>query len=123
MNTATLQTDLKQFTGTQCYWRVHSNVILTDGAKYLADKAGAYWLMDIIWSITPKLTANEDEFFVLALERGEGNTAEVVVDRGRGHEKPLYTQHIPFTDFPLESQTLYIQKSDRHFVVMLPSEY
>lgn len=123
MNTATLQSDLKQFTGTQCYWRVHPNLMLTDGAKYLADKAGAYWLMDIIWSITPKLTANEDEFFVLALERGEGNTAEVVVDRGRGNEKPLYTQHIPFTDFPLESQTLYIQKSERNFVVMLPSEY
>lgn len=123
MNTATLQSDLKRFTGTQCYWRVHPNVMLTDGAKYLADKAGAFWLMDIIWSITPKLAANEDEFFVLALERGEDNTAEVVVDRGRGNEKPLYSQHIPFTDFPLESQTLYIQKSEHNFVAMLPSEY
>jgi hypothetical protein len=123
MNPALLERDLKQFCGTENHWRIYPNVMLTDGAKFLADNAGVYWLIDIIWSITPKLKVDEGEFFVLALERGTDNTAEVIVDRGRGHEKPLYTQHIPFTDFPLESQTLYIQESGDYFVVMLPGEY
>ena len=44
------ESDLWQFTGTE-HWYRHAlvrNVSFTDGAKYLADHAGAYWLLDII---------------------------------------------------------------------------
>ena len=41
---------LKQFTGTE-YWYRHGlvrTVLFTDGAKYVADQGGAYWLLDEI---------------------------------------------------------------------------
>ena len=42
--------DLLQFTGTE-QWHRHGivrDVLYTDGAKYVADLAGAYWLLDEI---------------------------------------------------------------------------
>jgi ParB family chromosome partitioning protein len=42
--------DLNNFTGSE-HWYRHGmvrNVLFTDGAKYVADKAGAYWLLDEI---------------------------------------------------------------------------
>ena len=43
-------TQLALFTGTQHYYRLARKHLLTDGTKYLADAAGAYWLMDAIAS-------------------------------------------------------------------------
>ena len=55
-----LESSLPHFTGTEEYHRIRypwlrKDFLLTDGAKYLADKAGliggtAYWLIDIIAS-------------------------------------------------------------------------
>ena len=42
--------DLRQFTGSE-NWHRHGlvpSVLLTDGAKYVADAGGAYWLLDEI---------------------------------------------------------------------------
>jgi hypothetical protein len=42
--------DLRQFTGTE-QWHRHGIVrdaLFTNGAKYVADQAGAYWLLDEI---------------------------------------------------------------------------
>lgn len=50
---------LDTFTGTGSYYNyspIFRNVVLTDGAKYVADhggKHGAYWLMDAIASQIP----------------------------------------------------------------------
>jgi hypothetical protein len=42
--------DLRQFTGTEQWYRhgIVRDVLFTDGAKYVADQAGAYWLIDEI---------------------------------------------------------------------------
>ena len=42
--------DLAAFHGTAHWYRhgVIRNVLYTDGAKYVADQAGAYWLLDAI---------------------------------------------------------------------------
>jgi hypothetical protein len=39
--------DLQQFTGSEHWYRhgINRNVLFTDGAKYVADTAGAYWLL------------------------------------------------------------------------------
>ncbi len=47
--TKTLNTaDLAQFTGSENWYRhaINHAVLFTDGAKYVADQAGAYWLLD-----------------------------------------------------------------------------
>lgn len=44
--------DLTQFTGSENWYRhgLNPKVLFTDGAKYVADEGGAYWLLDIIAS-------------------------------------------------------------------------
>ncbi len=44
------ESELAQFTGTE-YWYRHAfkrSITYTDGVKYVAEKAGAYWLIDEI---------------------------------------------------------------------------
>ncbi len=44
------QAELAQFTGTEQYYKHLGGLVYTDGVKYLAEKAGSYWLLDIIAS-------------------------------------------------------------------------
>jgi hypothetical protein len=116
-----LHRHLVQFSGTERYHRTHPALLATDGAKYLADEAGAYWLLDIVWSVLPRIT---DEFAVLELQLEEGSCcAVVVIDDGREPKTTYHRQEIPYTDFPLQKIKLYIQQYGRERVVMLPSEY
>lgn len=118
---AELLGDLAQFSGTEAYHRTHPGLLATDGAKYLADAAGAYWLLDIVWSVLSKIA---DEFAVLELTRGEGSShAEVVIHDGREPKTVYHQQAIPYTDFPLLSIKLYVQENGLERVVMLPGEY
>jgi hypothetical protein len=78
----------------------------TDGAKYVADEGGAYWLLDVI--AIAHLYANsdfEEEFQVWTLKVREGRTASLICDDGDNNI--VYTQHIEFTDFPLDEIKLY----------------
>jgi hypothetical protein len=112
-------TQLSQFIGTEGYWRISPSAVLTDGAKYLADGAGAYWLMDAIASYLPQFTGKED-FIVAKLVR-TGISAQLTLDDGNG--RVLDQQHIPYTDFPLISIQLYACWGGEFWVLMLCSEY
>jgi len=115
-----LQNNLEQFTGTEQYYTHHS-LLLTDGAKYLAEKAQCYWLMDVIWSHThcEKWLGKED--FIVCTLTVLNSKATVAFDDGNSNI--LMTQEIPFTDFPLNKIKLYVVSDGSNFVVMLPSEY
>ncbi len=112
--------NLAQFSGTERYHRTHPGLLATDGAKYLADEAGAYWLLDIIWSVLPKVT---DEFAVLELSVQDNRRAAVVIHDGREPQTSYHEQSIPWTDFPLEQIKLYLQQNGQERVVMLMGEY
>jgi hypothetical protein len=123
-----LAEQLSHFTGTERYYRhwCGSSIYLTDGAKFLAEKAQAYWLMDIIASAHPYY--KHDEFVVVELLKTD-DSAVLTIKPDAG-QPPYYTQHIPYTDFPLANITLYaalggLSEDDPspRFVVMLPSEY
>lgn len=48
-----IKSDLSQFTGSSTFTKfspLFPNVVLTEGAEFLADECGAYWLMDMIAS-------------------------------------------------------------------------
>ncbi len=112
---------LTQFRGTEHYYRTHPGLLATDGAKYLADEAGAYWLFDLVWGALPKII---DEFAILELSLRDGtNGAEVKIHDGREPETVYHRQEIVRTDFPLPSVTLYIQQNRSDWVVLLRSEY
>jgi hypothetical protein len=111
---------LHQFTGTENWYRhaLNRKVLFTDGAKYMADRAGAYWLLDEIALIQPCNTSVAAEGFQLwKLAVRPDNTATLACEDGNG--KAVFTKEITFTDFPLDEITLYFTDN----VILLPSEY
>ena len=126
--TITKLADLGHFTGTAQYWRyspLFPSVLLTDGAKYVAEEGEAFWLMDAIASVQSIPMIRNDEalqsiqFWRLAVhpDRSAPLTCE------RDEDDIVYTQEIQFTDFPLDRFLLYVCPSERGKVIMLPSEY
>lgn len=112
--------ELAHFSGTENYYRYHT-LLLTDGAFYLAEKAECFWLMDVIWSHAMENRWYGKEDFITCKLTVQDNVGDVVFDDGNG--RTLVTQHIPFTDLPLESIQLFIVRGERNLVVMLPGEY
>jgi len=60
--------DLSQFYGSENLyrWNFLTKSVLTDGTKYLAEVAGAYWLFDAIDSHLMAQGLNENTEFVVA---------------------------------------------------------
>ena len=120
METADLKCELAQFTGTEKYYRIYPEVVLTDGTKYLADEASCYWLMDLYASHLASVDPNIESFTCLKLtKRGLG--AEILIEDGNTHA--LAKQQIEYTDFPLESFMFYAVWAGDFWVLMLRSEY
>ena len=111
--------DLAQFTGTEHYYRLNRRCLVTDGAKYLAENAGAYWLLDVAASYLIEL--GTADWFVLVRLRVQDFTAELTVEDGNGSVRAR--KHISFTDFPRDEQLLYACWDGENWVIMLPSEY
>ena len=112
-------TQLTQFIGTTGYYRISRKHLLTDGAKYLADAAGAYWLMDAIASHLQEIGTSD--WFVFVRMKVEGTSATMIYEDGNGHEHAR--QEIGYTDFPMSSISLYACFDGEHWVIMLKSEY
>jgi hypothetical protein len=112
--------DLRQFYGSE-HWLRHSinpNVSFTDGAKYVADQAGAYWLLDEIALIQPynkRVAAEAFQFWKLVVRPDQ--TATLTCDDRNGNI--VCTKEIAYTEFPLDEITLYFANN----VIHLPSEH
>ena len=114
--------DLSQFYGTEHYYRyspLFPKLLLTDGAKYLAEEAGAYWLMDMVGSYLSKVT---DEFAIVSLVKGESGAKFSITD-DVPPDVTYASQEIEYTDFPLPEIKMYLCKQDAYWVLMLTSEY
>jgi hypothetical protein len=126
METATkiTQSDLVQFSGTENYYRhaINRRVTFTDGMKFLADKAGAYWLLDEIAlrQSHPRLKGECFQVWRLKLD-GKGCT----LTADDGNDNVLLTKAIECTDFPLDEIRLYVCEGGpgNTKVIMLPGEY
>lgn len=119
MNAQELKSALRQFTGTE-EWYFHPlfrKYRYTEGVKFLAGEAGAYWLLEKILSnqILPEI---KDEGFQLwKLTVDEKKAALLTCDNGNGDI--VYQEAIDYTDFPLDKISFYFTDS----VLLLPSEY
>ena len=95
----------------------------TDGVKYLAEKAGAYWLIDAIASYQGQKrlrTERLQEFQLWGLKVDVDHTPMAVLTcRQDTDYKPVVTQEIEYTDFPLDSIELYVEGG----VLLLKSEH
>jgi len=110
---------MSQFTGTGSYYRISRRHLLTDGTKHLAEKAACFWMMDAIASHLCEI-GTEDWFVLVRVRVTEGRVVMIYED-GNDHEHAR--QEIPYTDFPLDSITLYVCWDQDDWVIMLPSEY
>lgn len=123
-----LTSSLPHFIGTESYTRLpypwlNTNLLLTDGAKYLAETAGAFWLMDAIafHQITPAVSCEPFQVWKLTVNV----SGKSVLSCTDGNQNTLTNMVIDYTDFPLPEISLYAEQSDYlgGRVVMLPSEY
>lgn len=112
--------DLAQFTGTENWYRhpIVRTVIYTDGIKFLAEQAGAYWLIDEIAFSQSLKNVKAEEFQVwklsVDLEKSRG-----VLTCDDGNNNIIYKKHIQYTDFPLDEIRIYFVNN----VILLTSEY
>lgn len=112
--------ELLQFTGTGHRHRhaLNPRVFFTDGVKYVAERAGAHWLIDAIALIQPcdkRVTA--EVFQVWRLQVNADRAARLVCEDG--NENVVYKKVIPRTDFPGEGITLWFTDN----TIFLPTEY
>lgn len=119
MTTTLTQGDLDQFTGTEVWYRhgLVRGITYTEGAKYLADRAGAYWLLDEIAcnQLDPRLKF--EPFQVWKLKRHGEHGATLSVEDG--NDNVVFSKEIEFTDFPMDEVILWFTDD----VILLPSEY
>jgi hypothetical protein len=114
------KSDLGQFTGSESWYRhgINRAVLFTEGAKYVADQAGAYWLLDEIAIIQPHdASVAAEEFQVWKLAVNTDQTGTLTCDDG--NDNVVYTKPLEYTDFPQDGVTLYFTNN----TILLPSEY
>lgn len=112
-----LLADLQQFTGTENWYRHYfiRDVTFTDGVKYFAETAGAWWFVDdCIIEYSPLM--REHGFLTITLDVSNSK-AKITVDDG--NDNVLATREIPYTDCPDGTYRFYFTND----VLLLPSEY
>ena len=111
-------TDLDQFTGTEQYYfkPLFRAIKYTDGVKYLAEKYGAYWFLDIAFSHAISFLKKE-EFMTAELTVNDDDSADFILTDG--NDNVLARQSFAWTDFPAREIKLFIE----HGVALLPSEH
>lgn len=112
-----LEEDLAHFHGTEHWYRNFTGLLYTDGVQYLAEKAKAYWLIDLVGSYQPTHRHVPFQFWELDVQLEE---RKGVIKMSEDLGAPiLVSQEIPYTDFPLKEIKLYCIDN----VLLLPSEY
>jgi len=111
-----LEEALALSTGSESYFRHHGQALYTDGMKIVADIAGAYWLIDAIFSY-----ARKEVFQVWHLDV-VGSKAFLTMQEDT--DAPvLVRQEIEFTDFPEGQWKFYLVVDPSQAVLMVPNEY
>ena len=109
--------------GTEAYHRINpicnpTNSVFTDGVKAFADKAQAYWFLDIVFSeLITRINTKNKPFLRISLWVDEDNGANVEVTNGNGDV--LYNRVIEFADLPHGVCIFFFIDG----VLMLPNEY
>ena len=115
--------ELNNFSGTEHYYRITPDTVITDGAKFVADKGGAYWLMVAIASYLPEFTSKET-FVVATLNvTRTATSSHAILKLDDGNDNILVEQLIEYTDFALNEMKLYACYNGDAWVIMLPREY
>lgn len=113
-----LLAQLAWFTGTT-QWYFHplfKAYKYTDGVRFLAQNAEAYWLLEYVFSNQSLPVLKNAPFQVWKMQVVD-SSAIIKVEDGNG--KLLKRFDISFTDFPLKEITLWLEGE----ILLLPSEH
>jgi hypothetical protein len=112
--------DLRQFSGSETWYRhgLVRHILYTEGAQYVAEQGGAYWLLDEI-AFTQKASRKVAgaPFQLWTLEVRTDRTAVLTCEDGNCN--PVFRKQIEYTDFPLDTIQFYFTNN----TILLPSEY
>lgn len=111
---------LRQFTGTTTWFRhgLIRDVLFTEGAQYVAEAAGAFWLIDeIAFAQHYERPVAAESFQHWKLHVNSDHSALLTCDDGNG--QVVFSKSVPYSDFPLDEISLYFT----NHVILLPSEY
>lgn len=112
------ESDLAQFIGT-CYYYKHplSGMVFTDGVKFIAEKAQAFWLIDAIGSYRRK-----EPFQIWELSRIGDNAAKLTM-REDTNLPEIIGQIIDFTTIWEYTDLAKITIWSDGEVMYIPNEY
>ncbi len=123
MNTYEIQWALREFTGTEGYHsHLHpgkSPIKLTDGCAFVREQCKAYWLFDAILSYQCDPRLRKVKFQIWILQRLKKDLSWELTCKVDTGKKPIITQIIEFSDFPLDSIRIWMIDG----ICLLPSEY
>lgn len=118
---AEIVSNLREYVGTEHYYKYLGGIVLTDGARAFAEQAGAFWFLDIVASYQHIREFRKQPFQTWRLLKLGASQATVTCEDGMG--RLLCSQDIPYTDFPLHVIDLFLVDDGSHRVLMLTSEY
>ena len=112
-----LEHELADFYGSEVMYRhgLNRNVVYTEGVQYLAERVGAYWLLDILVT-EPAILGQARSFAAITLTVKDEKAVLSVTD---GNDNQVYERRIDYTDFPAGEWKFFFTDG----VLMLPGEY
>jgi hypothetical protein len=118
MNAQELKEALRQFTGTDQWYRHMFGLVYTSGVRYFAENAGggAYWWLDIVATELMQIQKAGQPFMTATIESSGSSATLFATD---GNDNRLWTRELEFTDCPEGVWGFYL--IDGTF--LLPSEY
>lgn len=101
-----------------CHYKHPLGLHYTEGVRFLATEAKAYWLLDVICSYQPKIRKNPRlaDFHFWTLKHDGKGGCHVICWEDKGKE--VLRQHVPYTDFPQIDVKIYVEFG----VMLLPAE-
>lgn len=114
--TLDLENAMAYCTGTEKYYRYlgFSKFLYTDGVKTFAEKAGAYWFIDLVFA---ELLKMQNLFLAIHLDVKD----EKAVVKFKDCDDVVKTKNIPFTDCPEGNWLFFFDK--RANVLLWNGEY
>lgn len=114
---------LRQFNGSEVLFKNIFGLKYTEGVQYLAERAGAYWLIDAVASHLASSRKLQAEPFLIVFLRVKNRQGRLTFHRDFDKSDPakypsLKTQRINYTDFPMDEIKLYVENR----TICLPSE-